>query len=615
MKKEVIFGLLSFLFSCSVSAITKTMNSSYTQTTTITPLSGVTQISNLTVSGSIVFNNDSSLVRILLRDASGTEYLVYESYPLCASSKSFSFTNEAEETNVLLNIAPTSIIIVVLNATLNIQKFDYSTLTPTLTSAQVLQSQLQNVHNKNSNKISWITSNKTLYNMKWIAGHTQLSDFMFSVKKRYLGNRVDYNESGYEFYTGGVFRWMSQPYSGLKSGSTSAYVAEFDWRKMHNAHLPSSPYYDGDATGGGWATPVKNQLWSNPLVCGSCWDHAAVALTEMYINLYYNKHIDKDLSEQELISCSGSDCSGGITSFALNYIMRNGIVDENCFPYVGYEQPCSQRCTPQNTVKISNYSGVTWSSSDDIKRMLVTYGPIAGGHSGHAQLLVGWQTDENGSTIWIYKDSHGMNHGVNGFTYENESNGHHFDDYVTGAPIGINETPQCFDKDGDGYYFWGIGSKPSSCPPCTPDDEDWNDNDPTRAILDKNTGEIKLITSPPIGLVTNISVGSQDFTYWTTNQFPCGDVMVKCPYASGNSNIRGLIIQANVNMVANATLTTDNCTTKLIGGTIDNANVVLKNNGKLIIADGGTLKLGPNDKLSVTLGSSLVLLKSKFVVK
>lgn len=386
--KFIIVCLCCFIVIKS-NATLKTINTTYTQTTTITPLSSVTQISSLSVTGSVVFNHDSSLVRVLVRDAAGTEYLIYERYPLCASSKSISYTNEAEETNVLRNIKPVSIVVVVLNASLKVVSFDYSTTTTSLTETQVQQSQMTNVHTKNEAKIALINSNKSSYHINWTAGHTQLSNFVFFVKKRYLGNRVDYNESGYEFYVGGVFRAMSTPYSSTKSGTTSAFVAEFDWCKMHNAHQPSSPYYDGDALGGGWATPIRNQLWDNPLVCGSCWDHNALALVEMYINLYYNKHVDKNLSEQEIISCSGRNCSGGHSSDALNYVLANSIAEESCFPYVGYEQLCTKKCTTPNVIGISGYEKVNASTAEGVKQALVEHGPITAGHGGHGQLLVG----------------------------------------------------------------------------------------------------------------------------------------------------------------------------------------------------------------------------------
>ncbi|MBR1514881.1 MAG: hypothetical protein IJ622_11425 [Bacteroidales bacterium] len=49
----------------------------------------------------------------------------------------------------------------------------------------------------------------------------------------------------------------------------------------------------------------------------------------------------------------------------------------------------------------------------------------------------------------------------------------------------------CYDKDGDGYYFWGIGPKPSHCPQC-PDEPDGDDNN---AILGPvhNSGQCAII--------------------------------------------------------------------------------------------------------------------------
>jgi len=44
---------------------------------------------------------------------------------------------------------------------------------------------------------------------------------------------------------------------------------------------------------------------------------------------------------------------------------------------------------------------------------------------------------------------------------------------------------KCRDEDNDGFYFWGIGSKPGHCPPC-PDERDGDDNDPSVGPLNEN---------------------------------------------------------------------------------------------------------------------------------
>ena len=72
-------------------------------------------------------------------------------------------------------------------------------------------------------------------------------------------------------------------------------------------------------------TPVKNQG-----KCGSCWAFTAIAATES-IFLIKNK-VTYDLSEQQLVDCSGSyrnlGCDGGLSSNAMKYIQEIGISSE-----------------------------------------------------------------------------------------------------------------------------------------------------------------------------------------------------------------------------------------------------------------------------------------------
>ncbi|MCK9311971.1 MAG: hypothetical protein M0P26_06810 [Bacteroidales bacterium] len=43
----------------------------------------------------------------------------------------------------------------------------------------------------------------------------------------------------------------------------------------------------------------------------------------------------------------------------------------------------------------------------------------------------------------------------------------------------------CADRDGDGYYYWGIGSKPTHCPLCAPDEPDGDDSNPNLGPMDE----------------------------------------------------------------------------------------------------------------------------------
>lgn len=77
----------------------------------------------------------------------------------------------------------------------------------------------------------------------------------------------------------------------------------WDWRNRHGANDPSSPYFDDDDSGfTGWITPIKNQ--AEPTGCGSCSAFGTFGSFEAMINLYYNQHLDLDLSEQEQLSCN-----------------------------------------------------------------------------------------------------------------------------------------------------------------------------------------------------------------------------------------------------------------------------------------------------------------------
>ena len=50
---------------------------------------------------------------------------------------------------------------------------------------------------------------------------------------------------------------------------------------------------------------------------------------------------------------------------------------------------------------------------------------------------------------------------------------------------------RCVDLDGDGYYNWGIGPKPATCPDGCPDENDCDDSDPEFGPYIDSTGECR----------------------------------------------------------------------------------------------------------------------------
>ncbi len=316
----------------------------------------------------------------------------------------------------------------------------------------------------------------------WRAGQTTVSPWTFQEKRRlFLGGIVP-NLQGAEYYRGGVFAVPSTagPTATVATES-SGLVAEFDWRSRHGANGPRSPYYDGDPLGSGWMTSIKNQDG-----CGSCWAFAATGATEAVVNLYFNDHIDLDLSEQDALSCAGAgSCAGGWPGMTLDYYAQAGVVDEACFPYVATDVPCDKCADPEQVIRIAGQVPFpqSWPPSEgELKRMILDYGPLSGGiySWSHAMALVGWRSDPaDGSPIWIFKNSWG-DWGENGYGYLK------VDMYDIGWTHALKQPVssavpyaiRCRDEDGDSFYNWGISwTRPDTCPEEAPAERDCDDSD------------------------------------------------------------------------------------------------------------------------------------------
>jgi hypothetical protein len=180
---------------------------------------------------------------------------------------------------------------------------------------------------------------------------------------------------------------------------------KWDWRKVN---------------GKNWLTPVKDQL-----VSGSCWAFATTGMIEAQYKIEKKKPDENpDLSEQDLISCSGAGSvkSGGNQFLATLYVKKTGVVDENCFPYVARDVPC-EKCPDwsSRTIKVNDI--MLPMDEETLKRILVCNGPLAvsflvstpsGRGGGHAVVLVGYDDEKN---VWIIKNSWGVGYGDNGYGY------------------------------------------------------------------------------------------------------------------------------------------------------------------------------------------------------
>ena len=341
----------------------------------------------------------------------------------------------------------------------------------------------------------------------WIAGETSVSNLTYEEKKR-LVNLTDPSEElnlqGFEYYRGGIFEIKSKDATSetRKGTRQSALVDQFDWRNRH---------------GENWVTSVKQQGH-----CGSCYIFSTTSVLEAITNLYFNQHLDLDLSEQNIVSCGkGSQgingCGGGVAPRVFDYFQGYGTIDEACFPYSASDNSCSNKCnTPNEQINTTGKAVIESDflrSVDDIKRMIVEYGPINGGINSmkHAMMLVGFKTDpKDGRTIWIFKNSWGkewgssrggvkedehnwgryQNQGANenGFAYVKLDLDNISDNTsVLKTPIISAKSRQisCVDKDHDNYCNWGISKdKPSTCPTSCKSEKDCDDSDAQRGPFD-----------------------------------------------------------------------------------------------------------------------------------
>ncbi|MFO7616041.1 MAG: GEVED domain-containing protein, partial [Bacteroidales bacterium] len=229
--------------------------------------------------------------------------------------------------------------------------------------------------------------------------------------------------------------------------------------------------------------------------------------------------------------------------------------------------PCSNKsATPAQLIKIGgkvDFGTTDFPRTEDgLKQGIIKYGPISGGiyDWSHAMTLVGWQVVKEGdrfytrdlnkstywitvpagssligTTVWIFKNSWGGTWGDAGYVYIQTSMANVGWTHALKTPVQSlvqNYSVQCVDNDEDGYYWWGLGTKPASCPTC-PDQPDGNDSNANLGPLDQY-GNCVVLGNPPVAdfVADKLAINqnqSVSFTDLSTNapsswswQFPGG---------------------------------------------------------------------------------------------
>ncbi len=448
------------------------------------------KIYGLSLTADIRLEGDQSLVRVILVDSDSNQYLVYEAYPLLVDHTVFSVTRVCEETCLLDSITPASLKIQVIDGAMTLQGVSISEVVEK--DVHLQRDQLRAA--QSAAKIRMFNEQLRKKGKLWVAGETTISHLSYTEKAHLFGETAPLNLQGFEYYAGGIFDLLPSQQSASPFLTTLApsalLVDSFDWRNRHGTN---------------WLSAVKHQG-----SCGSCWAFGTTGAVEALANLHFNQHLDLDLAEQHLISCTAGGCSGGMRGMALDYYQTTGVVDEACFPYSATEGSCGNICsTPAEHIRISSYALIGTSghpqSEESLKRAIIEYGPVSGGlnHWPHAMTLVGYGRIRSGDrvftdgpfdpaieipaghsllgkTYWIFKNSWGTGWGDHGYGY-----------IVTGlknisaerlmGPV-ISSTPrdiQCVDEDLDTYCSWGIsGAQPASCPASCQAQKDCDDSNP-----------------------------------------------------------------------------------------------------------------------------------------
>jgi len=470
MKKLAIFTFLIFLLifgGKSVWAYQINVNQNFSSDTILDPFTSQQELFGFKATGNVVMHSSMSLVRVLLSTNQG-EFMVLEIYPLITADSTIGLIDYCDETCYLDGVTPDGIRFEIIDADFDVDYF--TCVTDSVQDARTLQYQSKST--KDLEKINLMNQKIADLGMKWIAGKTSLVDKFYADKKEIFDE--DYNMLGYDYYKGGIYQVIGLTYDPVPNFSL---VKNWDWRNRHSANVPGSFYYnDNNNEFTGWLTVAKNQML--PHDCGSCGAFGTLGALEADINLYFNQHLDLDLSEQHILACvPGASCNGVNPDSVLDYLEHYGVVTEDCSPYLGVDEngDCEDPdivCTdPGTIVKITSstyFQGDLTSNWEVIFKEMVLNGPISLtiNNGRHHVTLVGWHYNESAEDLSIiFKDSYGSDNefGVNGFVIM-QVYGNYCFAWSQHTPyfeeIQVQPSVQVHDADSDGYYWWGIGLPP-----------------------------------------------------------------------------------------------------------------------------------------------------------
>ncbi len=599
------------------------------------------------VDAGFTLNSDTSLVRVVLTDTDGKRYLIFEMYRLIGSNYSGSISKYCDETRYMaFNTNPVSLEFFITDATCNFTSMGFSNIKNKyyLSDAEAHKAVIE------QQKVEQINLNLEEKGLLWRARVTDFNTLLFYQKANNWGGDKYYID-GYDYYGGGIFcdysRWdeiVNEKIGGKSSGDTLPTVKakSFDWRKVHDANLSTSPYFDGNpdthntvTENNGWMTRLKYQGQSHDSDCpNGCYIFAPIGALEAVLNLFFNQHVDYNLSEQHLIDCfnqyhPGSTCwAGGDIDRLFNFINLGDyfFVDEFTHEWQDSMLGFCDDATPVLTkIEIGGLIKID-ACENNSKKALINYGPLsAKPRSEHNSVLTGFKTIMAGDSVylgstfdtpyiiiqtnnaligrtyWIFKETVGVNHGINGYTHilgklnklPYAFNPHAFVQPFTDL-MDTTLSPTYYDHDGDGYYNWGIGDKPAGCP--GPDLRDCNDNNPNKHHYNAYLQCVCACDS--------LEAWKSDTPIYITSNTTFKDTILTRPVIVQGSNVM-LTLQGDIQCTENVYIQSE------IGTTIEVENAYIFN-GCDTLWKGFWVKANLDPSLGTT-GRSYLMLKQSYV--
>ncbi|MBQ3623017.1 MAG: hypothetical protein IJA04_04835 [Bacteroidaceae bacterium] len=590
-------------------------NTLLTRSDTIFINNDTTLINGLSITADVIQETENSFVRIILEDTCGNEYLVAESARIYNENDTVNWNNYSEETCNLDSVVPHCLKIILIDANLylySINMHDGELSSPNK-APELRNDSLRQV--QVAQKVEAINNYNIRNGKLWIAGITGVALKPYAERKAILGIANDScNTGGFEFYKSGIF---VMPNSGGNTNATrdatptNTYVKSFDWRNRH---------------GKNWITTPKAQVRK------TCWAFAAASLIESYINLYFNRNLNYDLSELDFVMNSTDEpgFEGGYVSNALNYAKNTGVVTEDCYPFTSSYNTVEKCLEPEEIIKIENYNRIYYSNNDELKKEIIKnplcvdiFWNIAIGHSvlfvGYNEIAIGdsimlesyldvnpaWTViDENsehvGKTAWIIKNSYAEDWGIDGYAYIILDNLmlNRFKAYKLVGDITSlvydNDDILCTDNDGDGYYFWGIGEKPAHCPAWALEEPDGDDSDYTKGPMNEYGHCLENIPQNDTIYITTDTV-------WNERKFLYNHVVI-CENAS-------LTISNLVTFYKGVSITVSNGGVLIVdNGSVDNVIFKTEHSAKIIVKNNGTIKHNKDSGFTLASGAELEIL-------